>query len=123
MQFRYAFFEMLNGHAVRLPSWSGYWIWENGTIMMHTKEGEAIDIRQTKNPAYTFSNIADNNWEVCEPIVEDTVERIARIQKKADQEKDIPTVKEDINQQLREAIKRKNERDLEYTLYRLMTHK
>lgn len=67
MDFRHAFFEMLSGRAVRLPDWSGYWVWENGTIMMHDRYGNAIDIRQTTNPGYTFSNIASKDWEVCEP--------------------------------------------------------
>ena len=67
MDFRHAFFEMLNGKAVRLPGWSGYWVWENGTIMMHCKDGSIIDIRQATNMSYTFFNIASKDWEVCEP--------------------------------------------------------
>lgn len=69
MDFRHAFFEMLSGRAVRLPDWSGYWTWENGTIMMHSRDGSVMDIRETKNPGYTFSNIAEKTWEVCEPAV------------------------------------------------------
>ena len=69
MDFRHAFFEMLSGRAVRLPDWSGYWTWENGTIMMHGRDGSVMDIRETKNPGYTFSNIAEKTWEVCEPVV------------------------------------------------------
>lgn len=69
MDFRHAYFEMLSGRAVRLPDWSGYWAWENGTIMMHSKDGAALDIRQTQNPGYTFFNIASKDWEVCEPRV------------------------------------------------------
>lgn len=67
MDFRHAFFQMLSGRAVRLPSWSGYWLWEKGTIMMHSRDGKVTDIRQTDNPGYTFSNIASHGWEVCEP--------------------------------------------------------
>lgn len=69
MDFRYAFFEMLSGRAVRLPHWSGYWAWEDGSIKMHTKDGKVLDIRETTNPGYTFSNIASKNWEVCEPSI------------------------------------------------------
>ena len=58
MDFRHAYFEMLSGRAVRLPDWSGYWAWENGTIMMHSKDSSALDIRHTQNPGYTFTNIA-----------------------------------------------------------------
>lgn len=69
MDFRHAYFEMLSGRAVRLPDWSGYWAWENGTIMMHSKDGSALDIRQTQNPGYTFTNIASTDWKICEPRV------------------------------------------------------
>lgn len=40
-----------------------------GEIMMHSKDGAALDIRQTQNPGYTFNNIASKDWEVCEPCV------------------------------------------------------
>lgn len=64
MEFRRAWFEMLNGKKIRLPSWSGYWVWENNTIMMHCRDGSIVDIRDTDNPAYTFNNVASNDWEV-----------------------------------------------------------
>lgn len=66
MDFRHAWFEMLNGKHVKLPSWSGYWAWENNTIMMHCKDGTVLNILETENPAYTFTNIATNEWEVVE---------------------------------------------------------
>lgn len=81
MDFRHAFFEMLSGRAVRLPDWSGYWVWENGTIMMYGKDGTATDIRQTKNPGYTFSNIASKDWELCEPNVLTIDELAERLRK------------------------------------------
>lgn len=64
MDFRHAFFEMLNGKKVKLPDWGGYWAWENNTIMIHCKDGTVLDIRDTKNVAYTFINIIDKHWEV-----------------------------------------------------------
>lgn len=64
MDFRHAWFEMLNGKKVKLPHWSGYWEWRDNTIMIHTREGEVFDIRKTDNVAYTFSNIAATNWEI-----------------------------------------------------------
>lgn len=64
MEFRRAWFEMLNGKKIRLPSWSGHWEWEGGTIMMHCKDGRVFDIRATDNPALTFTNIASEDWEV-----------------------------------------------------------
>lgn len=66
LPFRYAWFQMLNGKKIKLPSWSGYWAWENNTIMMHCRDGSVLDIRETDNPAYTFSNIASDDWMVVE---------------------------------------------------------
>jgi len=60
MEFREAFKAMRAGKKVRLPSWSGYWAWENGTIMMHCHDGRVLDIRNTDDPAYTFTNIASS---------------------------------------------------------------
>ena len=66
MSFREAWFQLLNGKKIKLPSWTGYWKWENNTNMMHCHDGKVKDIRQTENVAYTFSNIASNDWEVVE---------------------------------------------------------
>lgn len=66
MSFREAWFALLNGEKVKLPSWSGYWAWESGTIMMHCKDGSVIDLRKTQNVAYTFSNVASNDWMIAE---------------------------------------------------------
>ena len=70
--FRHAFFEMLNGKKIKLPSWKGYWAWENNTIMMHCRDGQAIDIRNTDNVAYTFSNVASDDWEIVDDLEEVT---------------------------------------------------
>lgn len=66
MSFREAWFMMLSGKKVKRPLWSGYWAWENGTIMMHCHDGQVIDVRETDNPAYTFTNIAQRDWMVVE---------------------------------------------------------
>lgn len=66
LSFRQAWFHMLNGKKIKKPNWEGYWAFESGTIMMHTREGNVIDIRNTVNVAYTFSFIAENDWMVLE---------------------------------------------------------
>ena len=64
MSFRDAWFQLLNGKKIKLPSWTGYWVWENNTIMMYCHDGKSLDIRETENVAYTFSNIASKDWIV-----------------------------------------------------------
>lgn len=64
MNFNEAFATMKHGAKVKLPSWGGYWYWskEKQTIIMHTKDGEELDICETKMPDYTFSNVASDEW-------------------------------------------------------------
>lgn len=66
MNFKEAFQAMKNGKKVKLPGWAGYWAWENGTIMMHCKEGEIIDLRNTDRPEYTFDNMASDEFIIAE---------------------------------------------------------
>lgn len=73
MKFSEAFQEMKKGNKVKLPSWSGYWAWENETIMMHCRsqdsdegQGSIIDIRETQRPEYTFDNIASEDWIIAD---------------------------------------------------------
>ena len=66
LQFRDAWYHMLNGKKIKRPLWKGYWAWENNTIMMHCRDGSITDIRQTTNPAYTFCNVAARDWMVVE---------------------------------------------------------
>ena len=48
MRFDKAFKIMKQGSKVKLPSWGGYWFWskEKQTIIMRTKDGEELDIRE-----------------------------------------------------------------------------
>lgn len=64
MTFKEAFEAMKHGEKVKLPSWGGYWFWskEKQTIIMHTKDGEELDIRETQIPDYTFGNICSDEW-------------------------------------------------------------
>lgn len=50
---------------MKLPSWGGYWAWENEkeTIMMYTKDGEVLDIRETQRVGYTLENIISDEWD------------------------------------------------------------
>lgn len=52
MRFDEAFKTMKQGVKIKLPSWGGYWFWskEKQTIIMHTKNGEEMDIRETQVP-------------------------------------------------------------------------
>jgi hypothetical protein len=68
MLFRKAFELMKQGKKLKLPSWAGYWYWSKNkqTIIIHTKDGVDMDIRETQIPDYTFSNIASDEWTLAD---------------------------------------------------------
>lgn len=64
MKFSEAFKLMKQWAKVKLPSWAGYWRWdeESQTILMYTKDGGCLDIRETQNVEYTLQNILSDEW-------------------------------------------------------------
>ena len=77
MMFSDAYMLMKQGVKVKLPNWGGYWYWdaEKKTIMIHTKDGEELDIRQTDRPEYTFDNIANGRLQT-KRIAQNSAERL-----------------------------------------------
>ena len=68
MEFKKALKSMKEGAKVKLPTWGGYWYWdfEKETIMMRTKDGEELDIRDTNVVEYTTMNICSNEWMIAD---------------------------------------------------------
>ena len=66
MKFEEALKAMKSGLPVKLPSWAGYWWWdeESRTILMYTKDGDCLDIRETQRVEYTIQNILSDEWIV-----------------------------------------------------------
>lgn len=66
MKFEEALNAMKSGSKVKLPSWGGYWYWspEKETIIMHTKDGQEMDIREIQSVVYTLQNILSDEWIV-----------------------------------------------------------
>lgn len=66
MKFAEAFKAMKSGAKIKLPSWGGYWYWndEKQTIMMHCKDGTVLDIRETQVVEYTTMNICSDEWVI-----------------------------------------------------------
>lgn len=69
MKFEKVLTAMKSGAKVKLPSWGGYWYWDpkQKTIIMHTKDGKELDIRETELVDYTALNIASEDWIIAFP--------------------------------------------------------
>lgn len=68
MRFEEALKIMKDGNKVKLPSWGGFWKWdsEKESIIMHTKDGEELDIRETQVVEYALGNILSDEWIVAD---------------------------------------------------------
>lgn len=68
MTFTQAFDEMRAGAKVKLPSWGGYWFWDadKQTIIIHTKDGRELDIREMENVGSTMDNICSDEWMIAD---------------------------------------------------------
>lgn len=70
MKFAEALKNMKVGIPMKLPSWGGYWCWddEKKTIMMHCRKTDpdtgkdVLDIRETQRVEYTLANVLSNEW-------------------------------------------------------------
>ena len=69
MDFTSAFVSMQQGHKVTRTTWKGYWCILNGEIVMVTKEGKAINLRESPDMMYTISNMLCDDWGVCDDRV------------------------------------------------------
>lgn len=70
MKFKKAFELMKQGSKIKLPSWGGYWFWDNEkqTIIMHTIDNIEMDIRETDRVEYTTLNIANDEWIIADEV-------------------------------------------------------
>lgn len=64
MIFKEAYEALKQGAMIKMPEWAGYWKWENGSIKMHCKNGEVLDIRESENVDYTLNFILRDDWEI-----------------------------------------------------------
>ena len=64
MKFEQALKEMKRGIPMKLPSWGGYWCWDEDvqSIIMYTKDNQRLDIRGTQRVEYTLMNVLSDEW-------------------------------------------------------------
>lgn len=64
MNFASAMFAMERGHKVKRSHWSGYWVIEDGELIMHCRDGRVLNLRESEDMVYTLRNISCNDWEI-----------------------------------------------------------
>lgn len=73
MNFADALKRMKEGAKVKLPSWGGYWYWddEKKTVMIQCRkkdadQGDLLDIRETQRVEYTLMNMQSDEWQIAD---------------------------------------------------------
>ena len=68
MKFEEALKAMRSGSKAKLPSWRGYWYWspEKETIIIHTKGGQEMDIRETQSRCIYTSEYPSDEWIIAD---------------------------------------------------------
>jgi hypothetical protein len=68
MRFNQAIEKMEQGKKVKRKHWVGYWQLEDGAedkkIMMHCKDGQVLEVRETKDILFTLRNVSADDWVV-----------------------------------------------------------
>lgn len=64
MNFASAIFAMERGHKVKRSHWSGYWVIENGELIMHCRDGRVLNLRESEDMVYTLRNMSCDDWEI-----------------------------------------------------------
>lgn len=77
MNFQAAYAYMKRGYAITLPEWGGYWTWDalEETILLHCRNGDVLEVRDTKDVDYTIQFLFRPDWYI-EAEVEDTEHNI-----------------------------------------------
>lgn len=55
-----------SGKPLKRGQWDGYWMYDadKDTIIIHCKDGQLVDIRETEDLEFTINNILAKNWEI-----------------------------------------------------------
>lgn len=64
MEFKKAYEMLKQGYKIKRAPWTGYWAKEDGTIMMHCKDGSVIGFMETDDVFRDIDEILCNDWIV-----------------------------------------------------------
>ena len=68
MNFAKAYEALKQGADIKRTHWKGFWRKENGTIVMHCKDGKNIPITDSEDIFFTIDNMFGEDWVIVEDI-------------------------------------------------------
>ena len=64
MKFEKAYEALKQGADIKREHWKGFWRKENGTIVMHCKDGRNLKITESEDVFFTINNMMADDWEI-----------------------------------------------------------
>lgn len=64
MNFKRAYEALKQGADIKREHWKGFWRKENGTIVMHCKDGRNLKITESEDVFFTIDGMMADDWEV-----------------------------------------------------------
>ena len=64
MKFEKAYEALKQGADIKREHWKGFWCKENGTIVMHCKDGRNLKITESEDIFFTINNMMADDWEI-----------------------------------------------------------
>lgn len=64
MKFEKAYEALKQGADIKREHWKGFWRKENGTIVMHCKDGRNLKITESEDVFFTIDGMMADDWEV-----------------------------------------------------------
>lgn len=64
MEFKKAYEALKQGHKIKRNPWTGYWVKENETIVMHCKDGSVIEFMETDDVFRDIDEMLYDDWVV-----------------------------------------------------------
>lgn len=64
MKFEKAYEALKQGADIKREHWKGFWRKENGTIVMHCKDGRNLKITESEDIFFTINNMMADDWKI-----------------------------------------------------------
>lgn len=78
MNFKEAYEQLKDGKPIKRQDWDGYWVLEDGDVIIHLKDGYDLGLTYTEDIMFTLSHMTEEDWEIatednCNRLKEDKV--------------------------------------------------
>lgn len=76
LSFAEAYAALQEGKCVRRAKWLGYWVVEDGDVVMHCKDGNIVRMSKGCDSMFTLSHTIENDWLIVDEKHREELDKI-----------------------------------------------